>query len=76
MLLALFLVGYAIGFISGYLTAKEKYFKEPIGTLKIDHSDPDDGPYLFLELTSDPGKIKHNKIVTMKTDCRNYISQQ
>lgn len=75
MLLVLFLIGCIIGFILGYVTAKKKYSKEPIGTLRIDHSDPDDGPYLFLELSSDPGNIKHGEIVTMKTDCKNYVSQ-
>lgn len=75
MLLVLFLIGYVVGFILGYMTAKKKYFKEPIGTLRIDHSDPDDGPYLFLELSSDPGSIKHGETVAMKADCRSYISQ-
>lgn len=43
--------------------------KEPIGTLKVDYSDPDSPPYLFLEI--DSGKAYHlqkDKQVTLRVD--------
>ena len=61
--------------VIGYVLAVKKYSKKPIGTLRIDSSDPD-GPYLFLELTTDPNIIKKEKYVLLKVDTRSYISQE
>ena len=57
------------GYILGIYHAKQN----PIGTLRIDSSDPD-GPYLFLELETDPNVLKKEKYVTLKVDTKSYIS--
>lgn len=44
------------------------------GTLRVDTSDPDDQPYLFLELSDDPMKVKKKKYVIFKVNSKNYIS--
>lgn len=61
--------------VIGYCLAVKKYSKKPIGTLRIDSSDPD-GPYLFLESETDPNIIKKEKYVLLKVDTRSYISQK
>lgn len=61
--------------ILGYIMAAEKYSKKTIGTLRIDSSDPD-GPYLFLELETDPNIIKKEKHILLKVDTKSYISQK
>lgn len=53
------------------MTPKQK----PIGTLRVDSSDPD-GPYFFLELETHPEFIKKEKYVTLKVDTRSYVSQK
>lgn len=62
----LFLVG---GVIVGIFLTILILRKEPIGTLRVDYSDPDSGPYLFLEI---PQKNSHliaqKKTVTFKVD--------
>lgn len=62
----LFLVG---GVIIGIFLTILILRKEPIGTLRVDYSDPDSGPYLFLEI---PQKNTHlitqKKTVTFKVD--------
>lgn len=62
----LFLVG---GAIIGIFLTILILRKEPIGTLRVDYSDPDSGPYLFLEI---PQKNTHlitqKKTVTFKVD--------
>lgn len=62
----LFLVG---GVIIGIFLTILILRKEPIGTLRVDYSDPDSGPYLFLEI---PQKNSHlitqKKTVTFKVD--------
>ena len=61
------------GYILGYSLGKNK--RKPIGTLRVDSSDPD-GPYLFLELETDPDFIKKEKYVLLKVDTKSYISQK
>lgn len=47
-----------------------------VGTLCVDNSDPDDDPYLFLELSKDIGFIKRKKYVVLKANLKNYISHK
>ena len=67
-----FVIGLIFGGIVGITFKEEK----PIGTLKVDRSDPDDGPYLFLELETDPRYIMSQKRVNLKVDVKNYISHE
>ena len=60
-------------YILGYFFGKNK--RKPIGTLRVDSSDPD-GPYLFLELEANPDVIKKEKYVLLKVDTKSYISQK
>ena len=49
-----------------------------VGTLRIDNSDPEDGPYLFLELAegSNPNNFKNRAYVTFKVNATNFISHE
>lgn len=49
--------------------------KKVAGILRIDNSDPD-GPYLFLELSSDPKFIMKEKYITLKVNTDSYISHK
>ena len=66
------LCGVVIGFVITKIVTRPK----PVGFLRIDESDPDDGPYLFLELSlnSPPQVLKQKKYVTMKVKVENFIS--
>lgn len=45
--------------------------KDPIGTLKVNNSDPDSPPYLFLEIDSGKAyKLQKDKHITLRVDCR------
>lgn len=70
-LVVVFVAGVIFGFGVAFLTLKDK----PIGTLRIDDSDPD-GPYLFLELETSVGHIYAKKHVNLKVDTKRYISQK
>lgn len=59
------------GFIIGV-----KYHHKPIGTLRVDQSDPYDNPYLFLELSGNPKKLPNQKYITLKVNVENYISHK
>jgi hypothetical protein len=63
-------------FILGCVVTRFIFRTKPIGTLKVDESDPEDGPYLFLELSTNPNAIKQKQYVTLKVDTKSYISQK
>lgn len=48
----------------------------PVGSLRIDRSDPDDGPYMFLELYKNVGDISRKRVVLLRVSNKNYISQK
>lgn len=62
-----------LGFWIGYLIYRKKP-KDPIGTLRVDTSDPD-GPYLFLELHTPVSEVMKQKQVTLDVNTESYISQ-
>lgn len=67
------LVGILIGFFMSRFIFKEK----SIGSLRVDQSDPDSGPYLFLELNRDGAETIYKKrYVRLRVDLKNYISHK
>ena len=72
--LTIFLLIVVLFLIKRVLSLKQK----PIGTLRIDSSDPDDGPYLFLELNQSIAdvKLQDKKFVILAVDATNYLSQK
>ena len=63
-----------LGVAIGIFTAKVIFREKPIGSLRVDDSDPDSGPYLFLEL--DPNgadTIYKKKYVWLRVRIENYI---
>ena len=66
-----------IGILIGLLIERYIFQEKPIGSLRIDQSDPDSGPYLFLEL--DPGganEIHMKQRVSLRVEIKNYISHK
>lgn len=63
------------GILIGLFVSRFK--DKPIGSLRVDESDPDSGPYLFLEL--DPGglnDIYKKQSVRLRVKIKNYISHK
>lgn len=63
------LIGIIIGF-SIFLFVRKKYI---VGDLRVDHSDLEDEPYLFLELKSDVDSLINKKYVIMKVQIKDFI---
>ena len=75
MIWGLLIIFTAIGFICGLLFETPKRYKNrPVGTLRLDNSDPD-GTFLFLELTTPLENVTAQKRVTVYVNTENYISQ-
>jgi len=47
-----------------------------VGSLRMDTSDPDEGPYLFLELSKDVGVVYQRKYVTLKVNTNSFIPHE
>ena len=63
-----------IGSLIGSLIAYVIWCPKTIGSLRVDQSDPNEQPYLFLELEQSPEIIKRAKYVTLKVNVKNFIS--
>ena len=67
------LIGIVVGLILSRFIFKEK----PVGSLRVDQSDPDSGPYLFLELSYEGvDAIYKKKYVVLKVNIKDYISHE
>lgn len=47
-----------------------------IGYLRLDHSDPSEEPYIFLELNQTPEKIKNHSYILLKVKAEDFITQK
>ena len=76
----LLLIGLMCGLLAGYHIRKYFELRETanklVGNLRIDKSDPYDGPYMFLELETDPKNVEKMEHVLLKVINENYISQK
>ena len=66
-----FLVGVAVGIAIMLLMPKDS----TMGVLRIDRSDPFEGPQLFLELKVNANEIAEHDTVTFKVLDQSYITR-
>lgn len=73
-----FIFGLLVGGTTAVLFVYKFIFGDkPVGTLRIDTSDQEDGPYIFLEI--DHGKISEiykKKHIMLRVNLKNYISHK
>ena len=66
------IIGVAIGFNIG----KAKYHQWPIGDLRVDQSDPDSPPQLFLELDKNVPAVMTKKYVVFRVKGKDFIPHE
>lgn len=66
------IIGIAIGFSFG----KVKYHQWPIGDLRVDQSDPDSPPQLFLELDKNVPTVMTKKYVVLRVKVEDFIPHE
>ena len=76
VVIMLALLGFVLAFFLGFAISTVVNREDPIGDLRIDESDPEDGPYLFLELKNKPSTFKNFKGVVLNVINESYISQK
>ena len=56
---------------------RQVFRRDVVGSLRVDQSDPDSGPYLFLELShKGADAIYKKRYVVLKVNIKNYISHE
>lgn len=66
-----------IGVVIGMHVSRFIFREKPVGSLRVDESDPDSGPYLFLELDrSGADAIYKQRYVRLRVELKNYISHK
>lgn len=66
-----------VGILIGVTASRFIFQEKTIGSLRVDNSDPDSGPYLFLELNRDGTEAIYKKrYIRLRVDLKNYISQK
>lgn len=72
------IIGDLLSFFLGYHFAKKKCLEHAcVGDLREDHSDPEEPPYLFLELTqSGFDKLQKAEYVTLHVRRENYLPRE
>lgn len=73
MWILLALVG---GILVGAVAASVFIYAKAIGSLRVDHSDPSEPPYLFLEVEKNPDTLEHGKLVVLRVKRENLISHE
>ncbi len=71
------IAGGIVGFGFAWFISWRHDKKLCVGTLRMDHSDPEEAPYLFLEL--EPGgmdSIHRNKTVNFRVNIQDYIPRK
>lgn len=72
----LFAFFFFIGIATGLLLTKIILHIKTSGALRIDNSDPQDGPYLFLELEKGIYDIRRQNYILLEVKLKNYNSHK
>lgn len=66
----------ALGGLVGFLLAAIVLVERADGTIKVDASDPDEDPYVFLELNEYPTFMKRRNFVIFRVDPNDYVTRK
>lgn len=64
------------GVLIGVAATAVYFYAKTIGSLRVDHSDPSEPPYLFLEVEKNPDALEHGRIVVLRVRRENLISHK
>ena len=68
------LIFVVLGIVIGYNIAMYRIRSKTFGAIRIDRSDPDDEPYLFLEIKQHPDALMNERFVMLEVRNENLIS--
>lgn len=65
-----------IGVLLGITASAVFFHAKIIGSLRVDHSDPTEPPYLFLEVKKNPNALDHGCIVVLRVRRENFVTHE
>ena len=71
-----FLLGFAVCAVIFVIGIVLYHDKHAIGTIRMDNSDPDEPPYLFLDLKIQPEELYYKDRVICNVNCLDFIPQK
>ena len=71
-----YVIAFLVGVLVGGITIKIKSMLSTYGTLRLDDSDLDEPPYIFLELENNPEGLCKKKYVTLKVCIKNFVPRK
>ena len=72
----LYMLGLIVMFVFGIRIGWHMCHDKPVGTLRIDRSEPDEAPLMFLELSTDPRNIVDKKHIMLDVSTKSYLSHK
>ena len=76
MLICAVIAMYILGIFSGFSVAVTLLYRSKAGTLRVDTSDPEDVPYLFLELERNVDDVISKRYALLEVDNHSYLPRQ
>lgn len=70
-----FIFGLMIGIVLG-MSVSLLFKSKPCGFLRVDQSDPNEPPYLFLELTENISSVLSKEMVVFRVKVKDYIPHE
>lgn len=64
------------GIMIGIAASTVFIYTKAVGSLRVDHSDPSEPPYLFLEVKKNPEALEHGKLVVLRVKRENLVSHE
>lgn len=71
-----FAVVFTLGVIFGAILALTTSYSQSVGNLRIDRSDPEEPPLLFLELVKNVNDFSRKKYVLLRVRVEDFISRK
>ena len=71
-----FVIIFCIGLLVGGVLVQGWSYMHSVGSLRIDDSDPDEDPYIFLELFKDASTLYKKKYITLKVNIKSFIPRK
>lgn len=73
MVLVALLIGIAVGIMAAIIF----FCQKEVGTLRLNNSDPDSGPYLFMEIARGKTEvIAKSKAIVLRVDLSDYLPRE
>ncbi len=67
------IMAFGLGFVIGALIVMLIFRTFVVGKLRIDRSEPEDGAYMFLELSKGVDQVENKSYVILKVKSDNFI---